>query len=52
MKAKALKAYIVTYGNDAWKDEIKVYARNKTEAIQDTQSELRSGVRIIKIIEL
>ena len=46
---KELKAYVVTYGNDAWRNKIGVYAENEKEAIKTIEKELRKGIQIIKV---
>lgn len=47
-----MKHYEVVYGNAAWVETYRVWARNIREARRDFESELRRGVQIIKIIKL
>lgn len=47
-----MKQYEVIYGNNAWRDSVKVWAKNAREARMDVEQELRNGVLIIKIIKL
>lgn len=44
--------YEITYGNNAWKDAIIVYAKSKKEAIISVEKELRKKVNIINVIQL
>lgn len=47
-----MKQYEVIYGNDAWRDSVKVWAKSSKSARMDVEQELRNGVSIIKIIEV
>lgn len=47
-----MKHYEVVYGNNAWRDSVKVWAKSVKAARLEVEQELRNGVSIIKINEL
>lgn len=42
----------VVYGNNAWRDSVKVWAKSVKDARRQVEENLKNGVSIIKINEL